>query len=150
MYCEYIPELAQVELRYPHNAGQQAEHAFKEVKRFAQVVALNARYDIASDVEQVALSIKSARFTLANGNLMQGETLEQMIDYYIKTTAAQRTAYITKDNRVFYMTHNELKAFLFQFGKLEKDSQMNGGKVKVRMGHETKAVLAWLEGQASR
>ena len=149
MYREHLQAMRQAPLLYPRNTGYQDEFAYKWVKGFAQVVALNAAYDKASDIEQIALSIKSSHFTLASGNLMRGNTLEEMIDHYIATTASARTAYITREYDVFYMNHKELKEFLMLFGRLEKDSKRNGGKTKVRMCRETKAVLAWLNSQAS-
>ena len=150
MYKEHLQAMRQAPLLYPHNKGIQDEFAYKWVKGFAQVVALNATYDKASDVEQIALSLKSNHFTLASGNLMQGNTLEEMVDYYIATTASARTAYITKQHDVFYMNHKEFKQFLMLFARLERDSERNGGKMKVRMRRETKAMLAWLNSQASQ
>lgn len=149
MYKEHLIAMRNAPLRYPHSRGYQAEYAYKWVKGFEQVVALNAAYNKASDVEQIALSLKSSHFTLASGRLMKGETLEEMIDYYIATTASARTAYITEECDVFYMTNKELKEFLLLFGRLERDSKRNGGNIKVRMCRETKAVLAWLNSQVS-
>lgn len=102
-----------------------------------------------SDVRSLHMSVKSARFTLASGNINRGATLEEKIQDYIARTASTTVAYVTNDLLVYIMTLDEFADFMRAFCKLEKDSTKNGGAYKVKCGHESAALIEWLQARVA-
>lgn len=102
-----------------------------------------------SDIESLHMSVKSARFTLASGNINHGETLEEKVADYIDRTASDCVAYVTNDLVAFIMNLAEFAEFMLTFCKLEAESSKNGGLMKVKCGHESAKLLRWLNARVA-
>jgi predicted PolB exonuclease-like 3'-5' exonuclease len=105
----------------------------------------NHKWDADSDIPELNMSVKSARFTLAYA--LNGETKEEKINDYFSRVKSTSWAYITTEGQIYIMNRIEFHMFLMLFCTLERDSTKNGGKVKVRFAHETAKVREWLRGQ---
>ena len=101
-------------------------------------------FDKGSDFPEWHLSIKSARFSLASGRMMNATTFDGQIEEYFERTASKVWAYVTETGIAYIMDETEFRTFLYTFGKFERDSTRNGGQYKVRFPKETKVMLAWL------
>ena len=87
-------------------------------------------------------SIKTSHASLPS--TLKGETIvDKLADMY-KRDYANKYVYISNDNVAYIMNKCEFTAFVLAFGRLEKDSQKNGGNMKVRILRESARMLAWL------
>ena len=87
-------------------------------------------------------SIKTSHASLPS--TLKGETItEKLADMY-KRDYANKYVYVSNDNVAYIMNKCEFTAFITEFGRLEKDSQKNGGNTKVRLLRESSRMLAWL------
>lgn len=104
-------------------------------------------YDKGSDVEagEMLISVKTSAFTLMSGSLCEGlETYNDIWNLYMERTHSNLWAYITADYQVYMMNRDEFTAFCSEFCKTERESQKNGGAMKIRCKKESKKMLAWL------
>lgn len=92
------------------------------------------------------MSVKSDHFTLAAK--LNGDNMAEMIDDFFNRTSSTVFAYVTREMFVYMMNAVEFRAFIETFGVLERESEKNGGGVKVRCKHESKKMLAWLASRA--
>lgn len=127
-----------------HNAGERAEQNLiytlcGEIRKHD-----STPFDKSSDYPEMKLSIKSARFTLVSGRLMQAQTMHGQIEEYFNRTASTLWAYVSNDNIAYMMDKVEFYEFITTFAKFEKDSAKNGGYNKVRFPSETQAIKQWL------
>lgn len=98
------------------------------------------RFDEACDV--LDYSIKTSHASLPS--VLIGNTIaEKLADMY-KRDRANKWVYISDDNTAYIMNKCEFTAFVNEFGRLERDSQKNGGGMKVRLLRESSRMLAWL------
>ena len=104
----------------------------------------NLRWNEGSDLPEQRMSVKSARFSLTAGGQLSGTTLAEMLDDYFSRVHSTSFTYITNDYVAYQMNATEFREFLNRFAKMERDSKKNGGKVKVRVPHETADLVAWL------
>lgn len=100
------------------------------------------KWDKGSDIPEYAMSVKSARFTLATDLI--GETLEDKVNNYFARVLSTSWAYVTKDGTAYIMNAIEFKAFLLAFGTISRMSSRNGGQMAVKGGHESKKMVEWL------
>ena len=145
----YSKVLSPIENLYPRNFGEYAESvatfdAVGEIRRHDSVP-----FDKGSDIPEIHASVKSARFTLVSANISNGETLDEKLDDYFARVASSLFIYVTKDLTAYYMTAIDFRAFLEVFTALERESEKNGGGMKVRAKSESKAMLRWLEARAA-
>lgn len=92
------------------------------------------------------ISVKSARFSLLSASLCTGMTeFDEIWNHFVEIDNANTYAYVTEEFKVYEMNLDEFKAFVYRFCKLDRESSKNGGGIKIRCGHETKALLKWLE-----
>ena len=129
-----VIKLTNIDRTYKNN-GQHAEQVFRFTLSGEIVKADNKPAELCGDY--LDIQIKSARATVCNGdNLMA----------YLEMDSANKYAYIVKDFSIAYlMNKTEWKAFCEQFGRIEQNSQKNGGKVKIRLTHEGYEMREWLE-----
>lgn len=106
----------------------------------------NVAFDKGSDIETLHISVKSARFTLAN--TLNGESANEMIADYFTKVVSKEFAYVTAENVAYIMNANEFKEFLINWTTLDKASSKNGGGKVVRGKHESKKMLEWLSARA--
>lgn len=100
----------------------------------------SVHFDQGADV--LDYSIKTSHASLPS--TLRGETIaEKLKDMYARDTA-NKYVYISDDNVAYIMNKCEFTAFVSEFGRLERDSQKNGGNMKVRILRESARMLAWL------
>ena len=115
------------------NHGQNAEQSVRFTLTGEVHKADNIPFDISADV--LNFQIKSAR-----GTVCKGTDLEK----YLDLDAATAYIYATKQGTAYVMNRAEYTAFVKAFGTVTTDSDKNGGAKKIRLGHETQKMLAWL------
>lgn len=98
------------------------------------------RFDEASDV--LDYSIKTSHASLPS--VLVGDTIAEKLADMFKRDCANKWVYISDDNVAYIMNKFEFSAFVTEFGRLERDSQKNGGQMKVRILRESARMLAWL------
>jgi hypothetical protein len=106
----------------------------------------NKPWNMESDIPEYMMSVKSARATIASDLI--GETLLDKVNDYFTRVASVNWAYITKDGWIYIMNMREFREFVMTFATLQRDSTKNGGRMKVRLPHETKKVIEWLSQRA--
>ena len=124
-------------LRNYRNHGQDAEQSIRFLLTGKIAKADNVRYDLGTDV--LNYQIKSARATVCKG-------LD--LEKYLALDASTAYIYATNEGEAFIMTKAEYIAFCSEFGTVTRESEKNGGGEKIRLGHETKKMLAWLRAKA--
>jgi hypothetical protein len=82
--------------------------------------------------------IKSARATVCKGT---------DIVAYLADDCATEYIYSTLDGIAYVMSRDEYIKFVTLFSTPDRDSKKNGGGPKMRLKHESKALLAWLASQ---
>lgn len=87
-------------------------------------------------------SIKTSHASLPP--TLKGETIADKLNDMYKRDYANKYVYISDNNDAYIMDKREFTAFVTEFGRLERDSQKNGGGMKVRLLRESSRMLAWL------
>jgi len=136
-------KMTTIERRYA-NFGQHAEQTLAytltgEIRKHDHIA-----YTAGSDIPEYAMSVKSAKFSLMNGNLCESQDFDGIVEEFFRKTASKCFAYITQEMECFVMNPEEFRCFVCQFCGLSRESTKNGGRCKVQMPSESKAVLAWL------
>lgn len=109
-------------------------------------------YDKDSDVVagNMRVSVKSSAFTLMAGSLCEGLTdFDSIWNLYESKTHSNTFAYVTADFTAYMMNLAEFKQFVYSFCKLERESEKNGGAMKIRCRKESGKMLKWLAEQAA-
>lgn len=107
----------------------------------------NVAYDKGSDITANGknISVKASGFSLMSGKLCEGiEDFEGIWNLYESKVHSDTFAYITSDYKCFEMNINEFKEFVFTFGRLERESKKNGGRIKIKCLKESKKMVKWL------
>ena len=129
--------LPTIERMYKNN-GQEAERIFRFAMSGELCKADNIRHDLGTDYGEY--QVKSARATVCRGT---------DIAAYVATEKATKFAYISADFTTAYiMSREEYIAFVEEFGTITKESNKNGGAEKIRLKHETTAMLTYLAERA--
>lgn len=87
-------------------------------------------------------SVKTSHASLPS--TLKGETIADKLNDMYKRDYANKYVYISDNNDAYIMNKHEFTAFVTEFGRLERDSQKNGGGMKVRLLRESSRMLAWL------
>lgn len=119
------------------NRGQDIEQSIRYTLTNTICKADNVAYDKGTDC--LNYQIKSARATVCKG-----------LDLKAYLDRDQATAYIygTLNGKAYEMNREEYENFVSEFGTVDRESSKNGGKTKIRLKHETTAMLKWLEDRA--
>ena len=115
------------------NNGQHCEQWFRFTLTGKIEKADNLAHDKGTDL--LHYSIKSARATVCKGTDLTA---------YLDTDKATEYVYVTKNGTAYIMNRTEYTAFVETFGTVTTESAKNGGQSKIRLGHETTALLQWL------
>jgi hypothetical protein len=119
-------------------AGQQAERAYRYTVTGRLEKADNLPHTAGGDCEGV--QVKSARATVCKGLDLEA---------YLNEDGAKAYAYVIKDfSKAYVMTRALYVEFIKAFGTVDRESDKNGGGVKIRLKHESKAMLEWLRARA--
>jgi hypothetical protein len=132
-----VIELVQIERTYKNN-GQHAEQVARFTLTGVIEKADNKPAEMGGDCGDI--QIKSARATICKGdNLMK----------HLETDGANRYGYVTSDfTKMYLMDRKEYIEFVNEFGTLTRDSEKNGGGVKIRLKSESRAMMEWFERRA--
>ena len=120
-----------------NNHGQNMEALFRFTLTGEYSKADNVKHSEGTDLG--VYQIKSARATVCNG-------LD--IEKYLDDDKALVFAYVAKNGIAYIMTKQEYIAFVNAFGTVTKDSQKNGGRVKIRLKHENATMIQYLNERA--
>lgn len=97
-----------------------------------------------SDIPECHMSVKAGGFTLASGNINFGDTFEEKWADFRKRVVSTAFAFVTTEMVAYIMDINEFEAFVFTWCGLQKDSEKNGGLMKIRCKKESEKMLNWL------
>ena len=109
-------------------------------------------YDKGSDLDANGkhISIKASAFTLMAGCLCEGLTaFDDIWNLYASRVHSDTFAYITADFTVYEMNLSEFKRFVYAFARTERESEKNGGQMKIRLRKESGKMLKWLANMAA-
>lgn len=106
----------------------------------------NVPFDKGSDIPELNMSVKAGKFTLASANLVKGETVEEQLEDFMGRVHSTSFAYICKSNYTAYvMDRNEFRLFVTTFCSMTRESEKNGGGMKVKCKGESKKMVKWFE-----
>ena len=117
------------------NHGQDAEQSVRFTLTGEICKADNIAHHLSADC--LNFQIKSARATVCKGTDLQA---------YLDMDASTAYIYATCDGTAYIMDRAEYTEFCKTFATVTADSRKNGGELKLRLKHESKAMLEWLEG----
>ena len=126
----YCPEIPRTYRNNGQHAQQRAENALLGTISKADNIPHTAGADF------LHYQVKSARATIC-----QGLDLAR----YLTEDKAKAFIYVAKTEWLYIMDKAEYIAFCLTFATATKESTKNGGHLKMRLGHETKALLDYLE-----
>ena len=119
------------------NSGQRAEQNIRFTLTGKMVKPDNIPATAAGDC--LGYQIKSARATICKGT---------DIAEHLKHDAAAAYIYGTLAGTGYIMSRSEYLEFATAFATITRDSEKNGGAIKMRFKSESKALLRWLEERA--
>lgn len=134
------------------NAGDAREWAVAALLDAPRTKHDSKAYDKDSDVVagEMRVSVKSSAFTLMSGNLCGGlDTFDAIWNLYAANVHSNTFAYVTADFIAYMMNLAEFKQFVYTFCHLERESEKNGGALKIRCRKESRKMLAWLSEKAT-
>ena len=123
--------------RQYRNNGQHMEQWVRYTLTGETAKADNLAHDKGADC--MGYQIKSARATVCKGTDLVA---------YLATDMATAYIYATLDGVAYVMTKTEYIAFVEVFGTVTRESSKNGGAEKIRLKHETPALLTYLAERA--
>ena len=129
------------------NAGIAREWALCRHYMVERTAHDSLAYDKGSDLDADGkhISIKASAFTLMSGALCEGlEDFDSIWNLYESRVHSDTFAYITADFTVYEMNITEFKQFVYMFAHTERESEKNGGQVKIRLRKESAKMLKWL------
>ena len=135
------------------NAGIAREWALCRHYMIERKMHDNVAYDKGSDLDTADgkhISIKASAFTLMAGSLCEGlDTFDGIWSLYAEPVHSNTFAYVTADFVVYEMNLDEFKSFVYAFARVERESEKNGGALKIRLKKESGKMLKWLANQAA-
>lgn len=134
------------------NRGIEREHNLCHYFNIDRVTHDSVPYDKGSDLDigDCHMSIKASRFTLMSGSTCKDcTTFDEIWTVYARNVHSNTFAYVTEDYIVYTMNLAEFKQFVYEFCGLERESQKNGGYLKIKCRAESKKMLNWLRERAS-
>lgn len=144
-----ITNMPRVNAKKPADAKEWSLCAYMGVERSRHD---SGAYDKDSDCNagDMHISVKSSAFTLMSGSLCEGrDTFDGIWELYAERTHSNTFAYITEDYTCYMMNLEEFKRFVYTFCRTERESEKNGGALKIRCRKESAKMLSWLAEMAS-
>jgi hypothetical protein len=115
------------------NHGQNAEQSIRYTLTGLIERADNVKHNLGTDC--LTYQIKSARASVCKGTDIRA---------YLASDKASEYIYGTKEGVAYIMSRDEYIAFVETFGTVTVESGKNGGACKIRLKHETSAMLNYL------
>ena len=134
------------------NAGIAREWALCHYYKVERTAHDSLSYDKGSDLDAAGkhISIKASAFTLMAGSLCEGiEDFDGIWNLYATRVHSDTFAYVTADFTVYEMNLDEFKKFVYAFAHTERESEKNGGALKIRLRKESGKMLKWLANMAA-
>ena len=134
------------------NAGIAREWALCRYYKVERTAHDALPYDKGSDLDAAGkhISIKASAFTLMSGSLCEGrDTFDGIWNLYAERVHSDTFAYVTADFTVYEMNIDEFKCFVYTFAHTERESEKNGGALKIRLRKESGKMLKWLADKAA-
>lgn len=135
------------------NAGIAREWALCRYYKVERTAHDALPYDKGSDLDTADgkhISIKASAFTLMSGSLCEGiEDFDGIWNLYAERVHSDTFAYVTADFTVYEMNLDEFKCFVYTFAHTERESEKNGGALKIRLRKESGKMLKWLADKAA-
>ena len=134
------------------NAGIAREHDLCAYMGIERTIHDSTDYRTSSDICLGGrhISVKASGFTLMSGNMCEGEeSFDGIWNVYERNTHSNEWAYVTEDYTVYEMNMGEFKQFVRTFCRTERESEKNGGAMKIRCRKESKKMLDWLANMAA-
>lgn len=134
------------------NAGIAREWALCRYYKVERTAHDALPYDKGSDLDAAGkhISIKASAFTLMSGSLCEGrDTFDGIWELYAERVHSDTFAYVTADFTVYEMNLDEFKCFVYTFAHTERESEKNGGALKIRLRKESGKMLKWLADKAA-
>lgn len=103
----------------------------------------SVRFDRGSDIEEMSISVKSARASLCSGSALEAETFEGQISEFFARVRSETFAFVSRAGIAYMMNASEFREFVETFGKWTPESRKNGGKCKIRLTDETRKMAEW-------
>lgn len=131
------------------NRGQYLEFCFRVAMGVDPMDAKADNLSACKGCDFDNISIKSARFSLSCD--VQAEGIKNLLHECLRIDCAEKYAYITDGNgtmdiiKVYEMTPTTFEKFVLTFAKVERESNKNGGKNKIRFPRENEKILQWLD-----
>ena len=131
------------------NRGQYLEFCYRVSKGVNPANAKADNISACKGCDFGNVSIKSARFSLSCA--VQVDGLENLLHECLRVDKAETYAYITDGNgkmdsiKVYEMNVKTFETFVLTFAKVERESDKNGGKEKIRFPRENEKILQWLD-----
>ena len=108
----------------------------------------NLPFDQGSDIPEFHMSVKSSGASLMGARLCTKSDKDGIIEEFVTRSASDCFAYVVADFSIAYiMNRNEFREFATEFGYLSRESQSNGGGVKVALLKQSKRMIRWFEGR---
>ena len=115
------------------NKGQQAQVDYIYTMTGEVTKADNKPYTLGGDYE--GTQIKSARASVCKGT---------DIERHVEEDGATEYAYVTEDRTAYIMNPFEYIEFVKTFATITRESDKNGGQVKLRLKSEGQSMLRYL------
>lgn len=116
------------------NGGQAKEQRFTYTLTGLRIKAGNVPHDQGADV--LHYQVKSARATICMGTDLMA---------YLATDKATEYAYVANDGFAYIMSREEYVEFINIFGTIDRESSKRGGRAKIRLRCESRAMMAYLK-----
>ena len=115
------------------NNGQHGQQVFENTVLGHTCKADNRPYWMGGDVNHV--QVKTSKASICKGTDLKA---------HLERDGATEYAYIEQSFSVAYMMDRpEYIEFVEQFGYITKESNKNGGSLKIRLKQESRAMLEW-------
>lgn len=130
------------------NRGQYLEFCFRVAMGINPMDAKADNIPAKNGCDFNNVSIKSARFSLSCN--VHAEDLQTLLCECLKIDKAEKYVYLTDSNgktdaiKAYEMDASTFEKFVLTFAKVERESNKNGGKEKIRFPRENEKILQWL------
>ena len=129
-----------------YNVGDMAEIVYKHCLGLTAQKDTHTSWRAGDDIPEYNRSVKARGFTLTDEYL--GDSKEEIISAYMSNVHSSTFSYCVIDLEhrrliVYTMNREQFRTFLEKFGTLDRVS--GRGTKKIRVKHETKKMIQWLE-----
>lgn len=140
--------IAKIDRMYS-NFGQHAEQALAYTLMGEIRLHGHTNFFEDSDIPEYAMSVKAGGFTLASGSINMGDTFDEKWQDFRNRVVSKEFAFVTHDMVAYIMNIDEFESFVYAWCKLERESEKNGGGMKIRCKKESQKMIDWLQSRVA-